>query len=267
MSQRKTGRDWIPEGPASAAATSALAMLGRVAVPDEADEGPTGGSGEIERRQATDAQRAAWRDAAPAVSPIAPVRATPKPAVVPRPIPALITTVTEELVMPAPTPLSVAQVVDPSLSNLQAAVQEAIAADAAMVEAMQRWHAASAAMRAAWDATGLDVDPEDAQPPDGPPMAHHVLEIVVDRQPSRAEVRHEQLVNGDPADPQAAKPTIPPFKRRMLDALVANEGDYTKTAKALGLKRSSVLGTMSSLRKLTGLTEAEQAVVARRRVV
>lgn len=51
----------------------------------------------------------------------------------------------------------------------------------------------------------------------------------------------------------------------MLDALVAANGDVPMAAAAIGIKATSLIGTMGRLRKLPGLTGAERAVVARKR--
>lgn len=60
-------------------------------------------------------------------------------------------------------------------------------------------------------------------------------------------------------------PGRPAYVSRMLAALVEADGDFTAAATALGVKRTSLIGSMSKLRGRTDLSTAERAAVARKR--
>lgn len=106
---------------------------------------------------------------------------------------------------------------------------------------------------------GAGPEPEDDSPEvvtRAPDAAARMAAIASDRA-SRVHT-HDVAAGGGPG-------SIPPYQRRMLDALVAANGNVPAAAAAIGIKATSLTGTMGRLRKLNGLTDAERAVVARKR--
>jgi hypothetical protein len=69
------------------------------------------------------------------------------------------------------------------------------------------------------------------------------------------EAKAEPATGGGPAPMQ-------PFLRRMLDALVEADGDRTAAATKLGIKRTSLIGTLGKLRSRGDLTEQERAAIS-----
>jgi hypothetical protein len=154
---------------------------------------------------------------------------------------------------------------DGPLMALATASHEAADARAQYEAAEYRWTEARLALLAAWRAVGIDA--EQVRAPDALVPLGEIAPEEVDGDRILAEARRlspvdrlEQtgLVNG--GGPRSMRPS----DRRILDALLEHGGDRKAASEAIGMKLTSLVGSLSGLRSRHGqdLTAAERAVLS-----
>lgn len=279
---------------AAAAQLSALAPASRLV---GVGEPLTGGAGRIERSQASAAQREAWRAADERPSPIAPTSfatthesdlqrsrlrggettrarhsavrhpwAMPERPATPPP---------EEPVMPDPpapadTTAGALQAVAVAAAAAGEAWQEVVRAKELIDVRLAEWDEARGSLQEAYAGLGpMVVDGAPAGPVAGNGVSNHAPEysdVMPEPVPTpAARMAKLAAARADAAAGGGPETDRQPWIARMLEALVATEGDFTEAAARLGIKRSSLAGSMGRLRTRTDLTDAERAVVARKR--
>lgn len=241
MSIRRVGGGRvIDEGPSSASATG-LRAVASLEIPGIRSAPIDGGAGPVERRRATEDELIASRAREVQTSPIAPVRA---PQLSPP----------EDPVMPIqPLPAFEEAEPDPKLQKVAEAAQLASLAFSAHQAAERAWNECRRALMEAWRSLGLETDDE---------LVDHAWQrLGLDDQdaadPGTTETRAP--ANGEGPGP------MPPYQRRIVDALIESNGDRQEAARRLGIKTVSLTGSLSGIRRRTDLTAEERAAITSRR--
>jgi hypothetical protein len=266
---RNRRRIVIDEGPASASVARSIGEGKTALIAGLPDRFLTGGDGEVERRQITEAERDARRRTEQLPSPIA--RVVARPVVIPpRPPEEPVMAEQPQIAAPSVTPRE-------KLEALDVAVGEAMEAAAALEAARIRWEAADRALRSAWaklDAPA-SVAIEDASRAPVRLQATPEMTAASRRRGAVASkaVREARDAGATPRQAMEAgrkakaatggsNGTMPPYQRRMVDALLSRGGDRKAAAAALGITHESLTGTLPRIRARTDLTAAERDVVA-----
>lgn len=225
VSQRKSGREWIPEGPAPASAADPIAVLGRLSTDSLIPQGGAGPvAGPVERRQASEAMRAAWRR-----------EALPDLPAIAAPVPPRMTE--EELVDayrssapaggPAPEkeePAMAADSLDP-YAELAEAASEASEAHQGLLTAQERWTAAERRLQEIWASAHPPVE---AAPP--PNIPRTIPVAVQAREPRRRR----------PGGDQERQESVEARGQRVLEVLARHNGNTKAAGVELGMRGNIV---------------------------
>jgi hypothetical protein len=149
-----------------------------------------------------------------------------------------------------------------ALGRINSASLEAIEALTDVRMASRRWAAAQEQLAVAYRDAGL-TEPGATN---GTPEPVRLAVVASQTTPDQIETaRRLSPVDALERNGTANGTGRPAYVQRMLDALVEANGDFTTAARTIGLKRSSLVGSMSKLRAREDLTDAERVVVARKR--
>lgn len=264
---------YADEGPASASSSGVLAEIGRLSVLGaRGSVTPLGGAGEVERRQATEAQRAAWARHEPVTASSGTQRPTDaamtqasrqRGAQANRARAAAARASQEEDVPMTDTPQDPIEVaVDAPEHWRMIGVLAEVAMDAEkayqlFLAAAPRWEEARARLLEAWEAVEAIVGPT----PHAVRLtdAVRLLASTTDVQAplaiaqAAAESPHvdveASVADPEPIAPPARSGALTTFQRQVVEATLRHRGDRKAVAAELGVIRESVERTLERVGK------------------